>query len=91
MHYITGTQFTVNSQLRIRQTQTGEKLIPGTTYFILKIEKEENGLIYTFVDTQRNRVKIPFSSCREADKMIGIYRNERVPDYDAFYSRSTDT
>lgn len=90
MHYITGTQFTVNSQLRPRQTPTGEKLILGTTYFILKIEKSDNAFLYTFVDTQRNRIKIPFNSCRDADKMIGIYRNERVPDYDTFYSKSSD-
>lgn len=90
MHYITGTQFTVNTQLRPRQALTGEKLIPGTIYFILKIEKKDNTFLYTFVDTQRNKVTLQFNSCREADKMIGIYRNERVPDYDMYYGNSTD-
>lgn len=90
MHYITGIQFTVNTQLRLRQSTTGERLIPGTVYQVLKIEKVESGYYYTFIDATRNRIKIPFNSCREADKMISLYRNERIPDYDAFYNNSTD-
>ena len=61
MHYITGTRFTVNTQLRPRQAQTGEKLAPGITYFILKIEKKGNLFLYTFVDTQLNKVLIQFN------------------------------
>jgi hypothetical protein len=90
MHYITGTQFAVNSQLRARLTLTGETLTLGTVYQILKIEKDNNHYIYTFVDAQRKRVKVQFNSCREADKMIGVYRGERVPDYDTYYGNNTD-
>lgn len=90
MHYITGTQFTVSSQLRLRQSLTEENFVHGKVYQILKIEKVDNYYIYTFVDINRNKIKIQFNSCREADKMIGVYRGERVPDYESYYSNSTD-
>jgi len=90
MHYITGTYFTVNPQLRPRPTPKESVLITGTTYFIFKIQKTEKGATYTFMDQQRNNVQITFSNCREADKIIGMYRREKVPDYEALYSSVTD-
>lgn len=90
MHYITGTQFTVNSQLRLRQSLTEENLVVGKSYQLLKIEKVDSYYVYTFVDINRNKIRIQFNNCREADKMISVYRNERVPDYDTYYNNSTD-
>lgn len=90
MHYITGTYFTVNSQIRTRTSQDGESLLVGTTYQILKIERRSDQYIYTFIDSNKTKVTISFKSCREADKMISTYRRERIPDYESYYASSTD-
>lgn len=90
MHYITGTQFTINPQLR-RLTPRESALIPGKTYYLFKIVKKDEMFIYTFMDTDRNKIEIPFASCREVDKFIAAYRREKVPDYDAVYERNTDS
>ena len=88
MHYITGTQFTINPQLRLKLPVRETNLKTGTTYTLLSIKKCDNMYIYTFMDRERNKVQIPFTNCREADKLISDYRREALPDYEAYYLKS---
>ena len=82
MHYITGTNFTVK-----RQTAGCDRqFILNQPYYVISILLQEGGKVqYLFKNTIGDIVKIPFESCRDADKFIARHRNESIPNYDVRY------
>lgn len=81
MHYIIGTSFKINPAAK--STIRDRRLSPGNVYTLVYIAKKNNSYVYTFMDLQRQKIDIEFSSCREADGVISKIRNERIPDYDS--------
>jgi hypothetical protein len=81
MHYIIGTNFTVNpnpSKSGVRD----KRFKPGNSYSLLHISKKQDKALYTFIGADRSRFDVEFNSCRDADMFISRIRNENIPNYD---------
>ena len=89
MHYIIGTSIKVNpaTKMAIRD----KRLQPGQVYTLIYISKKQDKIVYTFLDLNRTKIDVEFSTCREADNFIAKLRNEKIPDYDALRQPILDT
>lgn len=81
MHYIIGTSIKVNPATKFAIKD--KKLQPGQVYTLVYISKKQDKVVYMFLDMNRKKIEVEFSSCREADSFIAKLRNEKIPDYDA--------
>jgi hypothetical protein len=90
MHYIVGTYF--STPIRLGTSENDRKLAPNTQYSLIYILKEKEGeAIYTLLGSDRKKIDLKFSSCREADKFIARFKRENIPDYDAIYTQKLES
>jgi hypothetical protein len=90
MHYIVGTYFLTPT--RLGTSENDRKLSPNTQYSLIYIQKEkEGGAIYTLLGSDRKKIDLKFSTCREADKFIARFKRENIPDYDATYTQRLES
>lgn len=94
MTYIIGTSFVVGKRIiRPGMSSSSAKvtastpILPPGEYTINYIKKNENNVVYTFVNENFERVEIEFDSIGQAEKYISAMRNEQLPDYNAIYKR----
>lgn len=86
MHYIIGTCLKVIPAQRVDPNNffRGEKNFkPGTTYSLINIKRNENGVMYNFACHGGAVIEMQFESCRQADRFIAKHRQEELPDYDS--------
>ncbi|NBW57515.1 hypothetical protein EBR43_07000 [bacterium] len=86
MHYIVGTNFTVNRRKNIvldsnnaANTRYERQLTAGTTYIIVNISRKESSIVYKLKDSTGKFIHLEFNNAREADNLIASFRNEAVP------------
>lgn len=94
MTYIIGTTFHVGKRvIRPGITSSATKvtantpILPPGMYTINYIKKNQDNVIYTFVNENLERVDVEFDSIGQAEKYISAMRNEQLPDYESFYKR----
>jgi hypothetical protein len=87
MHYIAGTSFTVAQKIL-----TGDKRFrPGLTFSLISISKKDNKVLYTFLNSLKEKIQVEFKSCREADLFISKFKNEKLPNYEKVEDNIIDT
>lgn len=92
MTYIIGTSFIVQRrELRpgftssAQKTQPVNTILPPGRYTVNYIRIKPDGVTYTFVDDNFQRIEVDFKSTTEADNFISSCRGEQIPDYTKVY------
>ena len=86
---MTSQQLQSLSKGKSNNTSMLSKLKPGEKYTLTRIFKQDNDVVYTFIDTSGNRENLAFGSVKSAEKFISELRGEALPDYSDTYT-STD-
>tara|TARA_A100001015_G_C14774385_1_gene626559 strand:- start:15 stop:326 length:312 start_codon:yes stop_codon:yes gene_type:complete len=103
MHYILGTQFTVNGVVRgasspeVLMANRGARLFNETgnyELFYIRPRTDSNGdrvVTYTFRNLENgNQQNIDFKTTKEADNLIATLLREDIPDYTKIYEEMSD-
>ena len=86
---MTSQQLQSLSKGKSGNTDILSKLKSGEKYTLTRIFKQNDDVIYTFVDTSGNRENLEFDSVKSAENFISELRGETLPDYSNAYI-STD-
>tara|TARA_Y100000310_G_C20564700_1_gene754861 strand:- start:6 stop:308 length:303 start_codon:yes stop_codon:yes gene_type:complete len=99
VHYIIGTVVRVSN----RAQSSGPRSITAQqvkrtnntpfnadkVYTLYNIQKNDDGVKYTFTDNGGGQLELVFNEPLDADKCIANALGERLPEYDEFWSRSS--